>query len=130
MNFTKFNKNQFEKIDWGKNTEGFVFKKLGDFYSEGITKVKVCGFFFTKSERFGLQPCAILDDCLLNLPTHQKDTISEILKDKEAVQAIKNGELSLKIREYNSKYNKICYEIEFVNTNEKQGNSTDDKPLF
>lgn len=130
MNFSKFNKNKFEKIDWGKDTKDLVFKKLGDFYSEGITKVKVCGFFFTKTERFGLQPCAILEDCILNLPTHQNDTISEILKDKEAVKAIKNGELSLKIREYNSKYNKICYDVDYVNTDENQGNSTTESSLF
>ena len=88
MDFTKCNKNQFEKIEWSKETEGFSFKKIKNLYDEGITKAQVFGFFFTKSEKYGLQPNAILDYCILNLPTHQKDTISEMLKDKECVKAI------------------------------------------
>lgn len=116
MNFTKYNKNQFEKIEWSKKTDGFSFKKIGDFYKEGVKRVQVFGFFFTKSENYGLQPNAILADCILNLPTHQKDTISEMLKDKECVKAIDRGECSLEFREYQSKYNKTCYEISFVDT--------------
>lgn len=116
MNFTKYNKNQFEKIEWSKKTEGFSFKKIKDLYEEGVKRVQVFGFFFTKSENYGLQPNAILNDCILNLPTHQKDTISEMLKDKECVKAINNGECSLEFREYQSKYNKTCYEISFVDT--------------
>ena len=115
MNFTKFNKNQFEKIEWGVDTKDFVFKKIKDLYEE-TNVVQVFGFFFTKSENYGLQPNAILKDCFLNLPTHQKDTISELLKNKEAVESIKKGECSLKFRQYQSKYNKICYEISFENT--------------
>ena len=116
MNFTKYNKNQFEKIEWSKKTDGFSFKKIKDLYEEGVKRVQVFGFFFTKSENYGLQPNAILNDCILNLPTHQKDTISEMLKDKECVKAINNGECSLEFREYQSKYNKTCYEISFVDT--------------
>lgn len=115
MDFTKVNKNQFEKIEWGVDTKDFVFKKIKDIYEE-TNVVQVFGFFFTKSENYGLQPNAILKDCLLNLPSHQKDTISELLKNKEAVEAIKRGECSLKFRQYQSKYNKLCYEIEFINT--------------
>ena len=122
MDFTKRNKNQFEKIEWTKKTDGFSFKKISDLYGEGVKQVQVFGFFFTKSENYGLQPNAILGDCLLNLPTHQKDTISEMLQDKECVKAIDKGECSLKFREYQSKYNKICYDIIFVNTPK-----TDDK---
>ena len=116
MNFSKYNKNQFDKIEWSKKTEGFSFKKIGDLYKEGVKRVQVFGFFFTKSENYGLQPNAILNDCILNLPTHQKETISEMLKDKECVKAIDRGECSLEFREYHSKYNKTCYEISFVDT--------------
>lgn len=116
MNFTKYNKSNFEKIEWTKKTDGFSFKKLGDLYGAGVRTVQVFGFFFTKSENYGLQPIAICNDCLLNLPTHQRDTISEMLKDKDVVKAINNGECSLTIREYQSKYNKTCYEINFVDT--------------
>ena len=122
MNFTQFNKNNFEKIEWNVNTKDFTFKKLSDFYNQGIKTIQIFGFFFVKSENYGLQPVAILRDCLLNLPTHKKDIISEMLKNADCVKAIKNGECSLTFRQYKSKYNKICYDFDFINTPETQAN--------
>ena len=116
MNFTQFNRNNFEKIEWNVNTEGFAFKKLADFYNSGIRMIQVFGFFFTKSDEYGLQPIAITKDCLLNLPVHKKDVVSDMLKNDECVSAIKNGECCLKLREYKSRYNKVCYDFDFINT--------------
>ena len=127
MNFTQFNKNTFEKIEWGVDTNGFVFKKIKDVYEEKNV-VQVFGFFFVKSENYGLQPVAILKDCLLNLPTHKRDIISEMLKNPDAVNAIKNGECSLTFRQYKSKYNKICYDFDFIDTPKTE--TTDDQPIF
>ena len=116
MDFTKLNKNTFEKIEWNVDTKDFTFKKLSDFYNMGVKTVRVFGFFFTKSEEYGLQPVAIARNCLINLPKHKKDTISDMLKNADCVNAIKNGECSLKIREYKSKYGKTCYDFDFINT--------------
>ena len=116
MNFTQFNNNNFEKIEWNVNTKDFTFKKLADFFKSGVKTIQVFGFFFTKSENYGLQPVAIGSDCLINLPTHKKDVISDMLKNAACVNAIKNGECSLKLREYKSKYNKTCYDFDFINT--------------
>ena len=116
MNFTQFNNNNFEKIEWNVNTEGFTFKKLADFFKSGVKKIQVFGFFFVKSENYGLQPVAILKDCLLNLPTHKRDIISDMLKNVDCVNAIKNGECSLKLHEYKSKYGKSFYDFDFINT--------------
>ena len=127
MNFTQFNNNNFEKIEWNVNTKDFAFKKLSDFYNQGIKTIQIFGFFFVKSENYGLQPVAILKDCLLNLPTHKKDIISDMLKNADCVNAIKNGECSLKLREYKSKFGKTCYDFEFINTPETQ--ATDKIPF-
>ena len=116
MDFTKLNKNTFEKIEWNVNTNGFTFKKLSDFYNQGIKVVPVFGFFFTKSVEYGLQPVAIAKDSLINLPKHKKDVISDMLKNADCVSAIKNGDCSLKLREYKSKYGKTCYDFDFINT--------------
>lgn len=116
MNFTQFNKNTFDKIEWNVNTKDFTFKKLSDFFGHGVKIIQVFGFFFTKSENYGLQPIAITKDCLVNLPTHKRDIISDMLKNADCVNAIKNGECSLKLREYKSKYNKVCYDFDFVDT--------------
>lgn len=127
MDFTQFNKNTFEKIEWNVNTDGFTFKKLSDFYSQGIKTIQVFGFFFTKSENYGLQPIAISKDCLVNLPTHKKDIISDMLKNADCVNAIKNGECSLKLREYKSKYGKLCYDFDFVDTPKTETTETTEK---
>ena len=116
MDFTQFNKNTFDKIEWHVKTTGFTFRKLSDFYCQGTKTIQVFGFFFTKSENYGLQPVAITKDCLVNLPTHKKDIISKMLKNANCVYAIKNGECSLKLREYKSKYNKTCYDFDFIDT--------------
>lgn len=116
MNFTQYNKNSFEKIEWNVNTKDFTFKKLSDFFGQGVKTIQVFGFFFTKSENYGLQPIAITKDCLVNLPTHKRDIISDMLKNPDCVSAIKNGECSLKLREYKSKYNKMCYDFDFIDT--------------
>ena len=130
MNFTQYNKNNFEKIEWGIDTKNFVFKKIGDLYKEGVTKVQVFGFFFIKSENYGLQPIAILKDCLLNLPTHKRDIISDMLKNPECVAAIKNGECSLKFREYKSKYNNKCYDFDFIDTPKTDTQSEKQPDIF
>lgn len=129
MNFTQYNKNNFEKIEWNVKTDNFSFKKIGDLFEEGLTKVQVFGFFFIKSENFGLQPIAILKDCLLNLPTHKRDIISEMLKNKEAVDAIKKGKCGLTFRQYKSKYNKDCFDVDFCNYVVKSTDNAE-KPIF
>ena len=116
MDFTKCNHNTFEKIEWNVNTKDFTFKKLSDFYNHGVKVIQVFGFFFTKSNEYGLQPIAIGENYLINLPIHKKEVISDMLKDVDCVNAIKNGECSLKLREYKSKYGKICYDFDFINT--------------
>ena len=127
MDFTRYNKSQFEKINWSKKTEGFNFKKLSDYYENGVKKVRVYGFFFTKSKDFGLQSVAIADDCLINLPKYVCETISEMLKDKEAVKSIDSGECAIEIDKYHSKFNKDCYSVKLVNYDTQD---TLDEPLF
>ena len=116
MDFTTLNKTSFKKREWSKKTDGYTFKKLSDLYKEGVRRVRVFGFFFTKSENYGWQPNAICDGYLLNLPTHQKETISVMLQDDVCYNAINNGECTLEIREYQSKYNKTWEERTYTNT--------------
>lgn len=113
MNFAKFNKNV---VEWNVKTEGFSFKKISELVSKGVEKVQVFGFFFVKSESYGFQPVAILKDCLLNLPIHKVEVIKEMLANSEVIEAIKNGECSIKFRHYHSKYNRECFDFDFCNT--------------
>lgn len=120
MDFTTKNTNKFKKREWSKKTDGYTFKKLSELYEKNVRKVQVFGFFFTKSENYGIKPNAICDGYFLNLPIHQKETISKMLEDDECYNAINNGECSLEIREYHSKYNKVCYNITYCNTDDNK----------
>lgn len=114
MNFTQFNKNQFKKIDWQIETKEYCFKKLSEYGNNAIINVK--GFFFMKTN-FGLQLIAIDEQnkTLVNLPCNKQETISNLLKDDNAINAIKNGECFIQVRSYHSKkYNKECFTFDFV----------------
>ena len=54
----------------------------------------------------------------------------EMLKDKDCVKAIDNGECSLEFREYQSKYNKTCYEISFVDTPKTEETANTQPSIF
>lgn len=132
MDFTTKNKNNFKKREWSRKTEGYQFKKLSELYKNGVRKVQVFGFFFTKSKDYGIQPNAICEGYLLNLPVHQKDIISEMLQNDDCYNAINNGECTLEISEYES-HNKKCYGIIYTNTPTSDiENKKDDvqKPIF
>ena len=50
-----------------------------------------------------------------------------MLQDDECYNAINNGECTLEIREYQSKYNKVCYEITYTNTPKTDTENKSDK---
>lgn len=116
MDFTKVNENKsFEKIDWRINTKDFKFTNPKELYEKGVARVQVFGFYFNKSN-FGLQCNAIGQGFIVNLPQHLNEKVDELLKDKEAVEAIRRGECSLCFYKYDSKYRKDCYGVTFENT--------------
>lgn len=113
MDFKKFNKG-FEKIDWEVNTDNFEYKSLKELFESGVKELTIKGFFFSKSD-FGLQANAITDSFFVNLPKDKNETIQEILKEKDCISSIKNGECKILIRDYHSKkYNKQCFTFDFV----------------
>lgn len=116
MDFNKFNSgSKYEKIDWGVDTKDFPFVSIRDLWEKNVKKTTVFGLFFSKGN-FGLQPNAIGAGYILNLPQHLNDDISKMLDDKEAVEAIKKGDLTLCFYQYDSKYRKGCFGVSFENT--------------
>lgn len=119
--FKSLNKHKFNKIDWGIDTKKFIYAKLSELYERAPKeKYIVKGFFFIKSQ-YGLQCVAMLADkkLLVALPQSENETISELLNNTDFVSAVKNGDLSITIRQYKSKtYKKMCYAVEYENTNE------------
>lgn len=116
MNFGKYNK--FKTIDWGMNTENFSYKKLSDYPENATMQIK--GLFLIKDNlNGGNQAVAILKDSFLNLPKHKVEVVTEIINDEDSVKAIKNGECYIKTYKYKSeKYNKECYDFNFLSADE------------
>lgn len=114
MDFGKFNK--FKSIDWNIDTTNFNYKKLSEFDSGSVIKIR--GFFLIKDNlNGGLQAIGITDNCYINLPKHKEEVIESILNDDEAIEGIKNGECFIKVYTYKSKtYNKDCVDFNFLSS--------------
>lgn len=136
MDFTKMNGSKtFEKINWNIDTKDFKFTNPKELYEKGVGNVQVFGFYFNKS-KYGLQCNAIGQGFIINLPQHLNDKVDEMLKNTEAVEAIKRGECSLWFYQYDSKFRKNCFGVSFENTQlptqqQQQNNSpTQQPPIF
>lgn len=105
--------NSGSKIDWGFNTEGFVFKKAAEL--EQGKKYRMHGMFTTPDNGYGVGSVIILDDCLLNVPASQLDKVTGVLSDDEAINDIKTGAFGVVISEYTSKkFKRKGLAIDFV----------------
>lgn len=93
------------------------FKSLKDLYNgeKGENTYVVYGLYINKKSKFGDAPVAISEDFSINLPPHLCDTVTEMLKDNELVEAINAGKFGLKVYEYIPReYTKNCYSVEWV----------------
>lgn len=115
--------NTFNKTSFGIDTTDFPYIKLKDIFeseSEGGPDLvhPINGLYVHKSE-LGDSP-VIVDATakrLINLPSHMGETVREILANREAVDAIKEGKVGYIIYTYES-HKKKCYSISFVDVNE------------
>lgn len=114
MDYAKFNKNA--RL-FNASTEKRDFVKLEKLYKEDANRVYTLkGFFLNKKGKFGDNYIAIVDnDKLIDLPKNLNETFVSIKNDADAIKGINNNECQFKIRFYhNTKYNKDCYTIDFV----------------
>lgn len=97
--------------------DGAPFKSLKELYNgeKGENTYVVYGLYINKKGKFGDAPVAISEDFSINLPSHLCDTVTEMLKDKELVEAINAGKFGLKVYAYIPReYNKNCYSVKWV----------------
>lgn len=108
---SKYNKGG---IEWGIETKGFKFKKLAEFNVGQVILVR--GIFINHKSKFGDSPAIITDDCKVNLPHHMAETVREMLKDSEFIEAVKAGKVGAKVEEYAPKNrpDMTAYSVEWV----------------
>ena len=106
----KFNKGS---INWGVDTKDMPYIKLSDLKVGEERPIR--GLFINSKGNFDAHPVAIVNNTLIDLPSHLTDTVNEIVADQEAVEAIKAGKVGIKVREYTAKkYNRECKSVEWI----------------
>lgn len=109
----------FNKTGFGIDTTDFTFVKLADIYNGdkdgGDDVVHPINGMYVHKSRLGDSPVIIdaENKRLVNLPQYTRDTVREILRNSEAVDAIKDNKVGYTIYEYES-HAKKCYGIRFV----------------
>lgn len=110
---SKYNKGG---VKFDVDITGFTFVDLKSLYKKSPKgeKYVIDGLYINKKSSFGDHPVAILgkEEMLVDLPSHLTDTVKEMLKDEEVVEAIKAGKVGFSVEEYTQdKYKKTCYGI-------------------
>lgn len=97
------------------NIEGFNFTSLKALFDKDPSIIyPIDGLYINKKSDFGDHPVAIVakDGLLVDLPGHETETVKEIMKDEEVIEAIKAGKVGFSIHQYEQKkYKKVCYGI-------------------
>lgn len=89
--FEKFNKKR--TVNESINTDELEFMPLKEFINEDV---QIFGFFFTDGD-FGRQVVLVSKDALINMPARAVADFEVMLSDDETVDAIINGELTLRV---------------------------------
>mgnify|MGYP003583240502 CR=1 FL=1 len=86
--------------------ENTPFKKPFELVQEnGLDKVyPLRSCYINKKGLYGDEPILITDDCFVNAPAHICDTITQVLKDTDAVKLINLGKVGFKFYEYQNKF--------------------------
>ena len=113
--FTKRNKTN------GVRPEGLQHDEFTHIREYAGEDVVVRGFFFTQGKK-GKQVVVITDDCNVNMPGWAVAEFESLQEDKEAVEAILAGGLTLtNIREAQTKDGYDTVYFDFANTEPKKG---------
>lgn len=99
-------------VDWGVNTEGYVFKKASDLKLD--THYAVKGLYISADNGFGEGAVIITDGFMVNCPQRMVETFKKILEDEESIAQIKAGKETFHVETYfNKKQKKELFDIVF-----------------
>ena len=94
-----------------------AYTTLADLHNEnGSDHVyPIAGLYINTKGKYGPQGMiAINDSLMVNLPSHLTETVEEMRKDAEAVEAINNGQAGFKIYLYQTKNGRTGYSVNWV----------------
>ena len=95
----------------------FKYCSLVDLYNnngEGCV-YEVKALFINKKSRYGDSGIVALSSCLVNLPQHLTDSVKEMLKDEELIEAVNNGKVGMEIYPYETEAREgLCFSVRWV----------------
>lgn len=95
----------------------YIYHTLSDLYKKnGKDMIYPCfALYINTKSRFGNAPIVATNECLVNLPSHLLETVKEMLRDEEVIDACNDGKFGFQIYQYESKQNKqINYSVNWV----------------
>lgn len=114
----KFSELNYNGTKWDVDTKDFSFLKCSEL--ELNKEIGIFGLFITPDTGYGRGAVAIADTYLINLPQRYVSTVETILGEKDMIQAIKDGHVSIMIDTFLSKkYKKIGYDVIFIDDREE-----------
>lgn len=106
---------KYNKVTHQVDTEGFNYTNLANLHKEeGSDVVHQVDWLFIRSGKYGKHPIFINVEkkILINVPAHLTETVEDILRDGEAVEAIKGGKVGFTIYTFES-HSKECFGLQF-----------------
>lgn len=124
FSFKNFNKKTGNVFDVDTDRE---YLRLSDLGNNFIFKVD--GFFINPKSKFGVHAVVQADvpfPVNVSMPNGLTEVFESILKDEQAVKAVKEGSCFMKVKQYTSKkFGKVCFTAEFVDPCEPSKIDTD-----
>lgn len=115
FNFGQLNKSFDSKFVNQVDTDVYIkISEMGD------SVYTVYGMFINPNGKFGKHGCLQIEQegvrVWVSLPSGLNDTISSIMNDDNAIEAVNAGICGVRARGYHSKkYNKDCWTVDFQN---------------
>lgn len=95
--------------------KGEEYFNLEELYNQNRREHIVLAMYINNSGKYGPSATLLTGDCLINLPQHLTETVSEMINDTEVIDAVNNGNLGIEIYQYYSnKAHKPLYSINWV----------------
>lgn len=90
------------------------YKKLSEL-GERAEPIKILTMWINTKGKFGAHPVIATPSGLVDFPNAMAETVKEMIKDDEVIEAVNNGKLGFTIRKYHTnKYNRDAYTADFV----------------
>lgn len=94
--------------------ENLPFMKLSEL-GETSTPLIIISMWINTKGKFGEHPVVATPEKLVDFPNSMTDTVKEMIKDNEVIEAVNNGKLGFTVRKYHSnRYNRDAYTADFV----------------